>query len=49
MQEIFDLSRFPKWYEKLVKREEEDLNSMNPGAFYTYLMMLMYYGRRNDE
>ncbi len=44
MQEIFDLSRFPKWYDRLVKREEVDLNSLNPGAFYTYLMMLMYYG-----
>jgi len=43
IQEIFDLSRFPKWYDKLVQRQEEDMNSMNPGAFYTYLMMLMYY------
>jgi asparagine synthase (glutamine-hydrolysing) len=49
IQEIFDLSRFPKWYDKLVKREEEDLNSMNPGAFYTFLMMLMYYGKSNYE
>ncbi len=43
IKEIFDISRFPKWYEKMVLREEEDLNSLNPGAFYTYLMMLMYY------
>ncbi len=45
IKEIFDLSRFPAWYERLVFRKEEDLNSMNPGAFYTYLMMVMYYGR----
>ena len=45
IQEIFDLSRFPKWHDMLVSREEEDLNAMNPGAFYTYLMMLLYYTR----
>jgi hypothetical protein len=43
IQEIFDLSRFPIWYDKLVNREEEELNVLNHGAFYTYLMMLMYY------
>jgi asparagine synthase (glutamine-hydrolysing) len=43
IQEIFDLSRFSKWYDKLVRREEEDLNTLNTGAFYTYLMMLIYY------
>lgn len=48
LEEIFDLSRFPKWYERLVMREEEDLNTMNPGAFYTYLMMLMYYAGTGD-
>ncbi len=36
---------FPEWYEKLVARAKEDLNYLNPGAFYTYLMMLMYYSR----
>ena len=41
IQEIFDLSRFPKWYEKLVVRAKEDMNYLNPGAFYTYLMMMM--------
>ncbi len=25
------------------QEQEEDLNYLNPGAFYTYLMMLMYY------
>jgi asparagine synthase (glutamine-hydrolysing) len=54
VEEIFDLSLFPTWYEKLVLREEADLNSMNPGAFYTYLMMLIYYrdkglGTRDKE
>lgn len=45
LEEIFDLSRFPEWYEKLVARAKEDMNYLNPGAFYTYLMMLMYYNR----
>jgi hypothetical protein len=43
LEKIFDLSRFPDWYEKLVARSKEDMNFLNPGAFYTYLMMLMYY------
>jgi asparagine synthase (glutamine-hydrolysing) len=43
-EEIFDFSRFPSWYEKLVKRDDKDLNYMNPGAFYTYLMMMKYFG-----
>jgi hypothetical protein len=43
IQQIFELSRFPEWYERLVLRKEEDMNAMNPGLFYTYLMMLMYY------
>jgi asparagine synthase (glutamine-hydrolysing) len=45
LEEIFDLSRFPEWYEKLVAKAKEDLNYLNPGAFYTYLMMMMYYSR----
>lgn len=43
LNEIFDFSKFPEWYEKLAKREPVDMNYMMPGAFYTYLMMLFYY------
>jgi hypothetical protein len=44
LEEIFDFSRFSSWYEKLVKREDKDMNYLNPGAFYTYLMMMKYFG-----
>jgi asparagine synthase (glutamine-hydrolysing) len=43
LNEIFDLSRFPEWYEKLVKRDPKDMNYLMPGAFYNYLMILLYY------
>jgi asparagine synthase (glutamine-hydrolysing) len=46
LEEIFDFSRFPSWYEKLVKREDKDMNYLNPGAFYTYLMMMKYFGSK---
>lgn len=41
--EVFDFSKFQSWYEKLVKRAPEDQNYLMPGAFYTYLMVLLYY------
>jgi asparagine synthase (glutamine-hydrolysing) len=41
--EIFDFSRFPRWYEKLVKRDPKDMNYLMPGAFYDYLMIMIYY------
>ena len=40
---LFDFSRFPQWYERLVKREKADMNYLMPGAFYDYLMILLYY------
>jgi len=49
LSEIFDFSRFPSWYEKLVKREEHDLNYLNPGMFYTYLMIMLYYSSRENR
>jgi len=33
LNEIFDLSRFPEWYEKLVKRDKNDMNYRMPGRF----------------
>jgi asparagine synthase (glutamine-hydrolysing) len=47
--EIFDLSRFPGWYDKMVIREQADLNALNTGAFYTYLMMIMYYSKDEGQ
>jgi asparagine synthase (glutamine-hydrolysing) len=43
LHEIFDFSKFPEWYEKLAKRDPADQNYLNPGAFYDYLMILLYY------
>lgn len=43
LREIFDFEKFPEWYEKLVKRDPNDRNYLMPGAFYTYLMILLYY------
>jgi asparagine synthase (glutamine-hydrolysing) len=40
---IFDFSRFPGWYDRLVKRDPKDMNYLMPGAFYTYLMAMLYY------
>ncbi len=45
LNEMFDFSRFPGWYEKLVKRDPKDMNYLMPGAFYDYLMILLYYNR----
>lgn len=49
LNQVFDLSRFPAWYEMLVKRDREDMNVMMPGAFYGYLMMLMYFRRAESR
>jgi asparagine synthase (glutamine-hydrolysing) len=46
LRQIFDFSRFPQWYDKLVKRDKSDMNYLMPGAFYNYLMIMIYYGRR---
>jgi len=43
LNEIFDFSRFSQWYEKLVKRDKKDMNYLMPGAFYTYLMIMLYF------
>lgn len=42
LKEIFDFSRFEMWYEALVKRDAADMNYLMPGAFYAYLMMMIY-------
>jgi hypothetical protein len=49
LNKIFDFSKFPGWYEKLVKRDPKDMNYLMPGAFYQYLMILLYYKDREEE
>jgi asparagine synthase (glutamine-hydrolysing) len=46
---IFNLLRFPEWYERLVKRDKEELNYLMPGAFYDYLMILLYYRDKDRD
>ncbi|MBN1413643.1 MAG: hypothetical protein JW973_00975 [Bacteroidales bacterium] len=43
LNEIVDFSGFPQWYERLVKRDKADMNYLMPGAFYNYLMILLYF------
>jgi asparagine synthase (glutamine-hydrolysing) len=43
INEMMDLSKFPEWYDRLVKRDKKEMNYLNPGAFYDYLMILMYF------
>jgi hypothetical protein len=40
---ILDFSGFEDWYDRLVKRDPEHMNYLMPGAFYNYLMMILYY------
>jgi asparagine synthase (glutamine-hydrolysing) len=49
LKEIFDFSRFPQWYDRLVKRDKADMNYLMPGAFYDYLMIMLYYGGSKME
>jgi asparagine synthase (glutamine-hydrolysing) len=42
LDHIFDMSRFPEWYKKLAMRDPKEINYLNPGAFYGYLMMMIY-------
>jgi asparagine synthase (glutamine-hydrolysing) len=43
LEKIMDLSKFPQWYEKLTQRDKADINFLNPGAFYAYLMIMLYF------
>lgn len=42
LAEIFDFSKMNEWYEKLVARDEKEMNYLMPGAFYNYLMIMIY-------
>ncbi|HEX2394651.1 MAG TPA: asparagine synthase-related protein [Bacteroidales bacterium] len=45
---IFDFSRFPGWYERLVKRDPKEINYLMQSAFFSYLMMVLYYMKNHD-
>jgi len=38
---IFDPGKFAEWYEKLAQRKAGEMNYSMPGAFYTYLMIML--------
>jgi asparagine synthase (glutamine-hydrolysing) len=42
LKTIFNFEIFPSWYERLIKRDAHELNYLMPGAFYKYLMIMMY-------
>ncbi len=39
---IFDFSKMQGWYERLVARGEDDKNYLMYGAFYSYIMIMIY-------
>jgi asparagine synthase (glutamine-hydrolysing) len=43
LKTIFDFSKFASWYEKLIERDEKDIQYLMPGAFYNYLMIMLYF------
>jgi len=43
LNQLFDLSRFSDWYDRLVKRDAKEMNYLMPGAFWGYLMILLYF------
>jgi asparagine synthase (glutamine-hydrolysing) len=49
LNNIFEFSRFSGWYEKLVKRDKPEMNYMMPGAFYAYLMVMIYHNRDKGQ
>lgn len=40
---VFDFAKFPEWLDMVVKRKEKDEPYLMPGAFYNYLMMMLYF------
>ncbi|MBN2480766.1 MAG: hypothetical protein JXB19_03430 [Bacteroidales bacterium] len=43
LNSIFEFKRFHQWYDRLVKKDQNEMNYLMPGAFYHYLMMMLYY------
>lgn len=42
LSEIFDQDKTIIWYDKLIKRDVDEINYLMPGGFYRYLMIVEY-------
>lgn len=49
MKKVFDFTKFLKWFDLIIKRDTIDRNYLLPGAFYTYLMIILYYMDHENE
>jgi asparagine synthase (glutamine-hydrolysing) len=49
LNKVIDCTRFPEWYDKLVRRNKNDINYLMPGAFYGYLMIGIYFKNEGNE
>jgi asparagine synthase (glutamine-hydrolysing) len=49
LNKIIDFTRFPEWYDRIVKKNKDDINYLMPGAFYNYLMMGIYFKNDGNE
>lgn len=45
LNQLFDFSRFSTWYDRLVKSDAKDKSIQMPGAFWSYLMILIYFDK----
>jgi hypothetical protein len=43
LKKMMNFERFEEWYEKLARRDKDEINYLNPGAFYDYLMIMIYF------
>lgn len=43
LNQIFDFSKFDGWLNDILEKNEDEMNFLMPGAFYNYLMIMMYF------
>ncbi|OFX88396.1 MAG: hypothetical protein A2W99_07955 [Bacteroidetes bacterium GWF2_33_16] len=44
--QYINLDAYEKWFSKLCKRSEQKENSINPGAFYNYLKLILFIEKK---
>ena len=47
LNSIFDFRRFENWLDAILSRNKEDMNYLMPGAFYNYLMIILWFSKIN--
>jgi asparagine synthase (glutamine-hydrolysing) len=48
LAEIFDFSKMSGWHERLIAGTKEERNYLMPGAFYSYLMIMVYFDEQES-